>query len=228
MSLNLTRNGVYRQRVIIDIPSWMAPDIVLRDWVKSALGGHGFTDMIVTLSEKDVPVKWPEASRPDVSAWNQSQAWVEATWSKKTGLYASQGDRWRIYDYWLHKAPPESPPICKANGLNCKFEGDCCSGHCDPNEKVCAEKHIPSEECSETNATCADDDECCSGQCIAGFCRSAEVPPKVTPVVPPSDEGSNWPLLIASIGVLAGAFAVAYHMKQPDPVPAPTRGRRTR
>jgi hypothetical protein len=67
-----------------------------------------------------------------------------------------------------------APVACRANAMECRLDGDCCSGRCrpdpmDPSRNIC--QPPPPAECRREGQTCGASGDCCMGlQCFANVC----------------------------------------------------------
>src|SRR5947207_162830 len=52
--------------------------------------------------------------------------------------------------------------ICKPTGMQCAMSGDCCTGNCDAQLKVCAN---PIGTCKSPGSSCGTSNECCTFVC---------------------------------------------------------------
>lgn len=85
----------YRGRIIAFSPVFVTDTKVKDGFVKV-----GFKDVLVWMHEADLPADWPPEARADVATADQTQAWVEGTWDKPSGMYPAHGTMWTLYDYW--------------------------------------------------------------------------------------------------------------------------------
>jgi hypothetical protein len=127
--VRLIKGAMYRGRLQIDAPSWLVSDSA----VKEPLQEQGFTDVTIWSDGDDLPANWPPEARSGVGGTTR---WLEATWSKETGMYPSSGNRWKLIDYWVQQAPPGTgqPGVeitCLTEGYTCIYGVEflaCCAG----------------------------------------------------------------------------------------------------
>ena len=168
--ITLENGTTYRGRAIIFYPSL----VVTKSRVKEELEKQGFANVTVWLDADDLPNDWPSSKKEDTSSWGNTQAWLEASWSRPTGQYPSSGSTFSILDYWIQKRAPQAvppQPTCFQNNAQCTVNSDCCSGFCANN--LCGVLSIPIQPtCSDNDVQCTGDSDCCSGLCSNNKCSS--------------------------------------------------------
>lgn len=164
-TVQLENATTYRGRAIVSYPSV----VVTHDAVIAELAKYGITPAKVWFKASDLPSDWPASARADVSPSFTTQIFLEGTWTKPSGQYATSGPKWGIYDYWVFKtAPKQAPPpvpTCTDVGGSCSINAQCCSYNCE--KGICAavkgdSPPPPNAECGSEGMECQNL-SCCEG-----------------------------------------------------------------